>query len=492
MKKKQHKFTRAIDRIFDSKYRTLWLAVIIFVCWLPVLFMLYPGTLANDTWGQLNQVMNLKDGAWTISAHHPVFDTSFMSVIILPAAHIFKNWHIAFFIYVLIQAVFTSLVFAYSISYFKDKFKQKNRTSFIFLLIYCFFPVFVMSVQNISKDALFSWLYVLFVIQFIEILRSKGEVLRRIRFLCAFLLVCVFCILAKKTAVYVILISLAFTLIFQKGNRKHLLIPISVLAAFNFVFLPAVRYTFNIEPSGTQEMLSVPFQQTARFVKEHGSEVTTEERAALEKVLEYEKLPVLYNPTDADPVKGYEPRGDKDDYKEYLKVWIAQGFRHPETYFAATVDHISGWFSFNLYQPSISMSHHSQQNDYYIPEAATERSEFFNTTANIYDNIYKFIYHIPVIGLILTFAFFATIIPYGFTIIFFIYRKVGGCKYLLVVVPLLLSLFIGCYLAPVSANLEGARYLFPIVYSTPVLAMLVTSLYCSSKVKKVQNSGDAS
>ncbi|MDO4889179.1 MAG: DUF6020 family protein [Candidatus Saccharibacteria bacterium] len=492
MKKKQHEFSKAIDRIFNSRHRTLWLALIIFLCWLPVLIMLFPGTLANDTWGQLNQVMNLKDGAWTISAHHPVFDTSFMSIIILPAAHIFNNWQLAFFVYVLIQAIFTSLVFAYSISYFKDKFKQNNRTSFIFLLIFCFFPVFVMSVQNISKDALFSWLYVLFTIQFIEILRTKGEALKRMQFLGAFLLVCILCILAKKAAVYVILVSLVVVLLFQKGNRARLLIPISVLAIFNFAFLPAVRYTFNIEPSGTQEMLSVPFQQTARFVKEHESEVTTEEKEIIGKVLEYEKLPVLYDPTDADPVKGYEPRGEKNDYKEYLKVWIAQGLRHPETYLAATADHLSGWFSFNLYQPSISMAHHSQQNDYYIPESATERPAVFNTTADIVDNIYKFIYHIPLIGVIFTFAFFATIIPYSFVIIFFKYRKANGCKYLLVIVPLLLSLFIGCYLAPVSANLEGARYLFPIVYSTPTLAMLATSLYHSSKVRKVQNSDGAS
>lgn len=486
------KITKGINRILDSKHSTLYLALIIFLCWLPVLVMLYPGTLANDTWGQLNQVMNLNDGAWTIEAHHPVFDTFYMSVIILPIARLFNNWHFAFFVYVLIQAIFTSLVFAYSISYFKEKFHQKNKTSLIFLLIYCFFPVFVMSIQNVSKDSLFSWLYVLFILQFIEILRTKGDVLKKPQPLCMLILTCIFCALAKKVAVFVILISLALVFIFQKRNRKLVLIPFFSLVVFNFAFLPAVRYTFNIEPSGTQEMLSLPFQQTARFVKEHKEDVTDDEKSVLEKVLNYDTLAEDYDPTNADPVKGYEPRGEKNDYKEYLKVWVAQGLRHPETYFAATVDQLSGWFSFELYQPSISMAHHSQQNDYYIPESATERNAFFSATASIFDNIYKFIYHIPVVGIIFTFAFFATIVPYGLVVGLFKYRKTGGCKYLLAAVPLLLSLFLGCYLAPVSANIEGARYLTPIIYSAPALAMLIVALYHEPKVKIAQKFADAS
>ncbi|MFQ9748440.1 MAG: hypothetical protein ACLRYY_05500 [Anaerobutyricum soehngenii] len=39
------------------------------------------------------------------------------------------------------------------------------------------------------------------------------------------------------------------------------------------------RY-YNIEPGGIQEALSLPFQQTARYVKEHEEEVTQEEKGS--------------------------------------------------------------------------------------------------------------------------------------------------------------------------------------------------------------------
>ena len=37
-------------------------------------------------------------------------------------------------------------------------------------------------------------------------------------------------------------------------------------------------------------MLSIPFQQTARYVKEHGKEVTKEEKMTINKVLNYDTI----------------------------------------------------------------------------------------------------------------------------------------------------------------------------------------------------------
>ena len=51
---------------------------------------------------------------------------------------------------------------------------------------------------------------------------------------------------------------------------------------------------YNIEPGGIQEALSLPFQQTARYVKEHEEEVTQEEKEAIKGVLAYNKHPVTY------------------------------------------------------------------------------------------------------------------------------------------------------------------------------------------------------
>lgn len=41
----------------------------------------------------------------------------------------------------------------------------------------------------------------------------------------------------------------------------------------------------------------------------------------------------------------------------------------------------------------------------------------------------------------------------------------------IVFVPLILSIVIGNWLAPVSVHLEGMRYLHPIIYSLPITLM---------------------
>ena len=42
-----------LSAFLDGKYAVVKIACIIFLFWLPVLIALYPGTLINDTWGQL-------------------------------------------------------------------------------------------------------------------------------------------------------------------------------------------------------------------------------------------------------------------------------------------------------------------------------------------------------------------------------------------------------------------------------------------------------
>ena len=54
----------------------------------------------------------------------------------------------------------------------------------------------------------------------------------------------------------------------------------------------------SVEPieNSPKEMLSLPFQQTARFVSEYESEITDEERTVIDRVLIYDQLADRYRP----------------------------------------------------------------------------------------------------------------------------------------------------------------------------------------------------
>lgn len=470
---------RAIsEKIFDSKYKLWVTASVILIFWLPTLLMLFPGTLINDSWGQLTDMLLARDGIWAFSSHHPMLSTIVIGGIILPIVKLFGSWHLAFFIYVLIQAVCTSLTFSYSIHYFREKFKISERASWIFLAIYCLFPIFAMCVQTVSKDAMSAWIYVLFIIKFIEIIRSKGRCFEENGFLYKLIAICAFCILTKKVEFYVIFLSLVGAMtICKKGLKRHLVVLAGILMGMEFLFIPMVQQVADIQKGGVQEMFSLPFQQTANYVKKYAEDVTTEEREIIDKVLNYENLAERYNPTDADPVKQYQQRGETGDYVEYLRVWVAQFFKHPDAYIDAGAAQVAGWFSYAQYEPLMDMNWHNQLYEYYIPETVAFREEPFASASKMVRRLYEILYSIPVFGGMFTFAFFAVILPFFITTTIFWQKR----KYLIVCVPMWLSLILGCYLAPVSVHVEGARYLYPMIYTGVVFLILIVGIWNDDK-----------
>lgn len=221
--KSNHAIFRKCKNVLDGNYAVYKIACIILLCWLPVLIALYPGTIINDTWGQLSQFIRWlgSDGTQKVlNDHHPIFDTLFMGVLIVPLAKLTGHWHIAIFAYVILQACLTSLTFSYTVLYLRKKLGLDELCSFFLLLLYCILPLYAASVQTVSKDALFSWIYVIFFVYFIEIVRTNGAALQERRFLYKILAASVFCMLTKKVGIYVVLFSF-IALLFAKINNKR-------------------------------------------------------------------------------------------------------------------------------------------------------------------------------------------------------------------------------------------------------------------------------
>lgn len=117
----------------NSRFAVYKVACIILFCWLPVLIVLYPGTLINDTWGQLSQFIRWTEtgGAKGILYdYHPIFDTFFIGVLIVPFAKLSGNWHFAIFTYVILQACLTSFSFSYSVLFLRKRLGLDERCSF--------------------------------------------------------------------------------------------------------------------------------------------------------------------------------------------------------------------------------------------------------------------------------------------------------------------------------------------------------------------------
>jgi len=260
------------------------------------------------------------------------------------------------------------------------------------------------------------------------------------------------------------------TLLFAELNNKRCIkIVIIMLFVFAAGIMPLTRHMLGAGRGGVQEMLSIPFQQTARYVKYHPKDITLSEKAVLSKVLDFDSLAKKYEPVSADPVKEYHQRGKTLDYVKYLKVWASQLVRHPYTYIEAFQAMLSGWFSFWENDPLMNMNWHSQLDKEVLPGWIPVRPEFAKMTADAVQNAYHTICRTPIWGGVLSYGLYAALLP-AFALATTLRNwNNQSVKYYLVLVPVLLSIALGCWLAPVSIHFEGRRYLYPLTYTAPLL-----------------------
>ena len=219
------------------------------------------------------------------------------------------------------------------------------------------------------------------------------------------------------------------------------------------------------EKGSIREALSLPFQQTARYVTEYGDEISDADRAAIDAVLNYDEIPELYTPRIADPVKNtFRSTASTQDLIRYLSVWFRQFFRHPSVYFNATLNQ-----NYYLIYPSVlnegiyyglSTGSTVEQSvwevlDVFIPE------RLIPARAKLLA-YYRLLARTPVLNLLCHTA--AYVILLLFLLAFAVLRK--DRRFCLAATPSVLSCVI-VILAP--AICAHPRYALPVVYVTPLL-----------------------
>ena len=287
-------------------------------------------------------------------------------------------------------------------------------------------------------------------------------------------------ILFRNNGIYVIIMSLPFVAIFDKTNRKAILITSVVIIAlsqiFNSVLLPALKIT----PSSIREALCIPFQQTARYVRAYEEDVTEEEKEIIDKVLDYSTLAERYDPTNADAVKNqYNKDATTEDLVNYLKVWFGQFFKHPNVYIQATMNNAYGYFypesNIRQYTTDFIVDAHGSINNtgnfnYHYIEGLRNARESIKTITDITERI-------PVISWINNIAFNVWLII--MILVYFIYTK--KLRYIVYIMPFI-SIILVCIASPINAYF---RYTIPYVFAMPLtIAIFIDIIKNNERIEK--------
>ena len=338
--------------LFDKR-SFIYPFIVIFVLWIPYFVVFYPGIVHWDAVDALLQYYGLQ--IWT--SQHPVVSVLLMGYT-MDIGKFLGSDNLGCVIYIVLQYIICSLTLAYSFVFY-NKWKTPYIIRWVTLLLFSLLPVVPMFVLNEVKDTFYyvAVLWMLFI--FIKCLeqcdnRMLIKLSTAVIFLCCLrkegIVICVSCLLA---------LLIVRNKIYDKWKRIALAVFFGVCVSVAVTNLASVHY--NVKPASMREALSLPVQQTARFIRDHGKDITKTEWEVLNTVFNNKagELGNVYNPNRSDEVKyNMVYTLNSKLIKQYLRVWLTHFIRHPGCYCSAAFNQMYGYFyierpAFKIYEYDI-------------------------------------------------------------------------------------------------------------------------------------------
>ena len=434
--------------------------ILILVFWFPIILFNLPGSAPWDTYAML--IVWSGDIPWV--AHHPIFPTVITGTL-MDIGNTLGNVNIGALLLLCLNfvVIFSAAIFTIKLCY---KLWPNHIFSYLVASFYAVLPIFPFYVQTLYKDSLNFGVTTLLTIVLIELFLNPQWLLKKKNFFLFYVLLTAVG-LCRHTGIYLIVILGLIITIYLFVNaypQKKCVIVVFIAALFSiFAFNGVWTYQKEIKPGSKGEMLSIPFQQTARYMKYYPNEVSQEEYKSIDKLLDASKLGEVYLPYLSDPVKGTMKTNDPAVLKEYFKAWFSMFLKHPGVYFSATMNGIYGYFYLdnnNKYFGNELLSYISQfdHNNGRYPIKYFFDYKYKDSLLKFYNE--QFI-KLPIVGLFYNCGIYTWLMFF----LFFILVKEKQYGKLIIFIPSMLTLCF-CVVSPVNG---GVRYMLPIISSTPLL-----------------------
>lgn len=311
--------------------------IFLLILWIPHLTIKYPVGNCRDAYLQILSGL----GERSITAKDPLVDTLILNLFV-QFGILIGNINIGIFCFAVSETFLMALVFSYAVFTLKE-INTPNFFTLIALIFFAASPFITGYVAESTKDVLFNTFFVLFFTVITRYL-SFHESFWKSRRDVILLLISTFFVYTLRYNGPFLIVPLLFIISIKEIKAKNCAIRKTSILCFSILLPVFVSFLlnslYNPESISAGESLSLPFQQTARFVKYHPTEITDEEWDILEKIFPYasKDLGYKYREDLSDPVKErYNKDATTEDLVHYFRVW----FRHlkvsPSCYLSATL-----------------------------------------------------------------------------------------------------------------------------------------------------------
>lgn len=452
---------KGLARLFE-KYPWRFSFCVLLLCWLPDLLIAYPAQLTADGANQLQQWMKIIPQ----TNAHP-FLTTIIYGALFEIGQLFGNDNFTVFFIALAQSCIMAASFAVVVKKIKGMNIPKSIPVAI-LVFYGLHPMWGEYAHTIIKDSISVPVFTLFMLEIASFALDSVNYVSKKTNCCKIVSTGVLACMLRHNYKYAVIpaVLLAFGVVIWKNRQywKRAIICVVILGGClqtgGWIAESILKYS----AGSVREALSIPFQQTARYVRDFPEEVTQEEKEAIAAILDYEALSNAYNPNSSDPVKNTY-HGNQNSLKNYVSVWASMFIKHPETYFEATVHGSHAYYAYTPYLGVRTMADILRRDSGYRPYAERlgmdiSHPEQMEPALIAWENTKELFIRAPISG------FFCNCATYTWILlllgIYFLKKKDWKIYYILV--PLFLVVFT-CIASPVNGNW---RYFAPVVASVPI------------------------
>ena len=350
-------------------------ALVLALCWLPVLIGYAPALFMWDTNTQILQwfglpnhissSVDLLDSSVLLTQHHPPLHTALVGLCVQAGISLAGSENLGIFIYAVLQWIVDILAISWAFR-IAQIVGAPHAPHFVALGFIALVPAYSNYSVLVTKDVLFASALLLFAIELVYLVFCAASSDGRIAFSRRHAVLLVAgalgaALLRSGMIVAVAGGALAATLLLWRMQRRLareglrpvsarslLRIPLIALAlviAVNLLLARVVYPALAITPSSKREALSIPMQQVARFMRDRPDAVQPEDLRAIDRVLDAPSLARLYDPSKSDPVKAtYKEQASSDDLSAFWQTWARLFARDPGCFISATAANYYGYF----------------------------------------------------------------------------------------------------------------------------------------------------
>lgn len=433
--------------------------LVILLFWSPYILAKFPGAAMPETLAEMRQYY------WnTINNYYPPLHTVLLSLL-MELGNVLWSYTFGFFLNLAVQLAL--LLSAFSCGFvFMKRWRTPYRLRWLALMIIGVVQFFPMEATIVEKDVPYTACVIFLVLQLYEQVRTMRTGGRMTPGQAAgFVLSAMGTACLRNEGFYLTAASgicmsvYAYRMLWKEKRSEcvrilaAMLLPIVLFAGYQKVLLPAC----GVEDNGPKETLSIPFQQTARYVRDYGYEITEEEEAVISRVLDGEHLAELYDPITSDPVKYTYHAENTQDLTDYFALWFRQLLKHPGNALQATMNNAYGWFYQEGYAHNYMMD--AQIEGHEVRWEIVQPAKLAGVR-HVMERVAKLLSRVPIVNWFENAGFVSwmTILLISF------WAGAGKKRYILSVVPLILALLV-CIAAP-TFNYQ-MRYIMPVMFSVP-------------------------